>query len=600
MAEGEPDDKWRKLPKVDFDSKKLAKRLKKAETATVKHARKFIVRRLDRIWEVRRRIVMWWLAVGFLIASIGIQWLFYQQDYRTTAAARDGMYAEAVVGPATNLNPLFASSSAEQAISQLLFSRLLNYDTTGNLNYDLAESVDIDSKETTYTIKIRPDVKWHDGESLTAEDVAFTVGLIQDPTIRTSVSGWSDIVASVVDDYTISFKLPNPYAAFRHALTFPVLPEHLFQGVPPSLIGESNFSSNPIGSGPFQLRFVQDVDVSLERKVIHLGRNISYYRGAPKLEKMQLHVYKDTAAVLKALSLNEVNAAADLSGLEVESVRREQYNVISKPINSGVYALLNTKSDLLKSLDLRKALRLGADTEAVRASLPTAMPELYTPFVPGQLTGKVPGPPKFDQEEARKILDKNGWTLNDDSNVRMKGGKELRLSVVVIAGGEQERALEVLSSQWRELGIIVDKHIADPTDRTQNVIQSILQPRSFDVLIYQLNIGADPDVYAYWHSSQASEQGLNFSNYSNVISDDALSSARVRADEALRNAKYITFTKQWLSDVPAIGLYQSTAQYVTSKKTSSVNDSSSFVSSGSRYANVLQWSIGTRSVYKTP
>jgi hypothetical protein len=109
MAEGEPDDKWRKLPKVDFDSKKLAKRLKKAETATVKHARKFIVRRLDRIWEVRRRIVMWWLAVGFLIASIGIQWLFYQQDYRTTAAARDGMYAEAVVGPATNLNPLYLS-----------------------------------------------------------------------------------------------------------------------------------------------------------------------------------------------------------------------------------------------------------------------------------------------------------------------------------------------------------------------------------------------------------------------------------------------------------------------------------------------------------
>ena len=131
-------------------------------------------------------------------------------------------------------------------------------------------------------------------------------------------------------------------------------------------------------------------------------------------------------------------------------------------------------------------------------------------------------------------------------------------------------------------------------------MQNILQPRNYDVLLYQLNIGADPDIYAYWHSSQISPQGLNFSNYSNTISDDALTSARSRVEPLLRNAKYLTFSRQWLSDVPAIGLYQSTSQYVTSKNTHSFDKSNTLISPINRYSDVLDWSVGSQTVYKTP
>ena len=165
---------------------------------------------------------------------------------------------------------------------------------------------------------------------------------------------------------------------------------------------------------------------------------------------------------------------------------------------------------------------------------------------------------------------------------------------------EFERVVEILSSQWRALGITIDVQVLDPTDVAQNVVQNILQPRNYDVLLYQLNIGADPDVYAYWHSSQAVPQGSNFSNYSNAISDDALSSARSRIEPALRNAKYITFAKQWLSDVPAIGIYQSTSQYVNSVKVNSFNSSNILISPIDRYSDILNWSAGSRGVYKTP
>ena len=150
------------------------------------------------------------------------------------------------------------------------------------------------------------------------------------------------------------------------------------------------------------------------------------------------------------------------------------------------------------------------------------------------------------------------------------------------------------------LGIAIDTHVLDPNDVTQNVVQNILQPRNFDVLLYQYNIGADLDVYAYWHSSQVTQHGSNFSNYSNVISDEALTSARARVEPTLRNAKYITFAKQWLSDIPAIALYQPTAQYVTSNNVHSFDNLDILISPIDRYSDVLDWSAGSRSVYKTP
>jgi ABC-type transport system substrate-binding protein len=120
------------------------------------------------------------------------------------------------------------------------------------------------------------------------------------------------------------------------------------------------------------------------------------------------------------------------------------------------------------------------------------------------------------------------------------------------------------------------------------------------VLLYELEIGADPDVYAYWYSSQANENGKNFSNYKSATADAALASARSRIETDLRNVKYKAFAKQWIDDVPAIGLYQSVAEYVASKKAQGVDENTNLISSNDRYANVLYWSVNQESVYKTP
>lgn len=597
-----PEDKrdlWKRIPRPNFNSKNLTKRMRKVESATVRHAHRFITKRIDNVREVQQNVIIWILAMGLLIGATGLQLMWNQQTYQTTAPANNGTYAEAVLGPVDTLNPLFAKTSAEQSASYLMFSRLLNFDKTGHLNYDLATNVKINDTGTVYTVTIRPDAKWHDGVKLTAKDVAFTVDLMKNPDTRTDIPGWSDIKTRVINDTTIEFTLQSTYAAFKDALVFPIVPKHILNNIKPANIRENKFSQNPIGSGPFKLNLVQASSVKTGNKVIYMARNDDYYRGTAKLARFQLHVYSNNDEILKALTLNEVNAAADLSISDVGRVDTKRYNISIKSIQSGVYAIINTRSSLLNDVALRRALQKATNTPEILSKLPKETKSLDLPLIANQITSNLPNSPKYNLTDAKKILDSDGWKLNSHG-IRVKNGKELKLSVVTIKNSELEQDLGIITAQWRALGIVIETKVIDLSNVAQGDVQSILQPRNFDVLLYQLDLDADPDVYAYWHSSQATFQGLNFSNYSNPIIDDALTSARSRLEPALRNAKYLTFIKQWLADVPAIGLYQSTILYATSRSANSFDSSNVLISPIDRYGDVLNWSVGSSKVFKTP
>jgi peptide/nickel transport system substrate-binding protein len=591
---------WKQFQNLSFDSKKISRRVKKAEGATVRHARKFIVTRLDNIRNVRRHIIAWLLLVGVMIIAVGAQFVWFQNSYKTVAAAQGGTYAEASLGPIDTLNPLYASSDAEVAASRLLFSSLYTYDTTGHLHGDLAQNMSVDSTNTVYTVKLRPNVQWHDGSLLTAKDVAFTVNLIKNPETRSPLRiNWQDITATALDDSTVQFKLPAVYAAFPNALTFAVLPEHVLGQVTAGAIRENTFSRSPVGSGPFSFSLLQTIDDARERKVVHMTAFNKYYGGSPLVSRFEIHTYDTQDAVTTALRTGEVNAASGLSGTDVSQIDTANYAVASKPVNSGVYALFNTTTPILKDKAVRQALEVGTDTTAVRKSLPIAVPSLTLPFINGQVTGAdVPHPAPYDATKAGQMLDSDGWVLK--GSVREKAGQRLSLNVVTTKNSQYEKALESLAGQWRKLGVEVNTNIINTTDPTANFVQGILQPRSYDVLLYELFIGADPDVYAYWHSSQVGTSGYNFSDYSNKIADDALASARSRLEPELRNAKYKAFARQWVDDVPAIGLYQPVAEYVYNKHVTSVDSNATWISAYDRYDNILDWSVQQKSVYKTP
>lgn len=591
---------WKKFQRISFDSKTFSKRALKAENTTTRHARKFVIGKLDSLRNVKQHVVIWLAIVGILISAVALQMFWYQQAYRTTAWKDGGTYAEAVPGPLTTLNPLYASTQAEQSATRLLFSSLYSYDDTGTLSDDLATSMDIGQSGKEYIVKIRDDVRWSDDAQLTAKDVVFTVNLMKSADVRSVMYGnWTDVTAEALDDRTIKFTLPAQYASFPHALTFAVLPRHVLQDIAPGAIRQSAFSVSPVGSGPFTLKLLQNAPDG-RHKIANLSASKNYFKGAPKLARYELHGYEDQEDIVRALQTGEVNAAA---GTNVQSSDLPSSFVTKEyPINSGVYALFNSDSSVLKEVKVRQALQIGTDTADVRKAVGYSVPALSLPFVDGQLSGAgIPAAPTFDVAKAKSLLDQAGWTVPAGKTVRQNAsGQALEMSVVTVKDPTYEKVLERLAGQWRTLGIKVNTDIKDPTSTTQDFVQTTLQPRDYDVLLYKLVIGVDPDVYAYWHSSQASRQGYNFANYRSTIADEALSSARSRSESDLRNEKYKAFANQWLKDAPALGLYQSVLQYVYRPSVQPDIKVDGVPAEIDRFANVRYWSAQKLPVYKTP
>lgn len=590
---------WNKFTGAGFDRKGALRRLKKAELASTRHARRFLVDRLENAKLVRREVGIWAVLIGLMIAGMGLQFGMSQRGYMVQSPRAGGTYAEATLGPVSNLNPLFAASSAEVSLGRLVFSSLYSYDTTGALRQDLATKMTTNEAGNQYTIAIRKDAKWHDGQAVTAKDVVFTLNLIKNPATRATElrKNWLDVAVRSIDDYTVEFNLPGASAAFPHSLTFPVLPVHILSTINAGAVRESTFSRSPVGSGPFAFKLLQKADALMNHEVVHLVANRDYYAGKPRLDQFELYAYKSQDDIKAALKGSEVNGATDISNV-TDTELGASYAVNPVPVDSGVYALLNNKNPILSDQKVRKALQIGTDTKKVRDAIGGRVKPLSLPFVDGQVAATMPNLPAYNAAEAAVMLDDAGWKIVGTE--RQKDGAPLKLTITTTKDVQQIQAAEELKKQWNALGVQVTVTSMDSTNVSTGFVQNVLQARGFDVLIYELSIGADPDVYAYWHSSQATATGYNFANYSNKNSDAALASARFRSETELRSAKYASFARQWVDDAPALALYQSVVEYVTNKDNVSLGQSAKLVQPVDRYANVTWWSVEASPVYKTP
>lgn len=590
---------WKRFQRLGFDSKSLSKRARQAETKTTRHAQKFVISKIQSLRNAKEHILKWLVLVGLVLVAIAVQMVWYQQSYQTTSWSSGGTYAEAVPGPINTLNPLYATSEAELSASRLLFSSLYNYDSTNHLSNDIAKQTTISRNERVYTIELRDDVYWSDDVKLTAEDVVFTVDLMKSQEARSIMLGsWTDITARAIDTYKVQFILPARYAAFSHALTFSILPKHSLASVPQENIRQNTFSVDPVTSGPFSIGLLQ-VSPDGKHKIANMQANKRYYRGTPLLSRFAIHAYDTPEEIEKAIRTGEVNAA--LGGDPVQKSKSKTITTKYLPVNSGVYAILNTDSSILSNRTVRRALQVGTDTTELRKIIGGEKIALELPFVSGQLQGNgIPKAPKYDPSQARKLLDSIGWKVDRSTGIRQKAKRPLQLNLVTTSDVDYAKTSNELARQWRELGVEVRIDKRDVNASGADFVQTTLQPRAYDILIYQLVIGADLDVYAYWHSSQKSQLGYNFSNYSSDIADDALTSARAGNVTALRNEKYKDFASQWLQDVPAIGLYQSTERYAYSKGVSPILSNETLPTTTERYNTILYWSAQQTSVYKTP
>jgi len=585
---------------MKLNRKQLLRRMRRAEAVSTKHAHKFVIGRINNIRLVSREITLWLVFVGVLIAGLGVQILWSQDSYMMTTPQGGGAYVEGAVGRIDTLNPLFSSTDTEVSAARLVFSSLYNYDRTGTLHQDLAMDMVADSSQRVYTITMRGDAKWQDDKPVTAQDVVFTINLIKNPATRSPLRvNWLDISATALNNTSVQFTLPAVYAAFPQALTFPIMPMHLLKSLDPSAVRESVFSQSPVGSGPFKFSRLQQIDSATGQKVVHLVANTKYYAGRPKLDRFELRSYPTETALIRAVNNGEVTGASDVSVTGVKEVKTKQATITSESVDSGVYLLFNMQNPVLKDASVRQALQLATNTADIRKALGGGVLPLDGPLLQNQLTGvNVPHAPAPDVVKANQLLESDGWKLVN--GYRVKDGQTLQLGITTTKDSEYEAVLKQVEAQWHKVGVKAVTNVIDTSSTTSTFVQNVLQARNFDVLLYELSLGADPDVYAYWHSSQIGMSGYNFSNYSNRIVDASLASARSRIEPDLRNAKYTLFVRQWFADAPAIALYQSAVEYVTASGVQATRSGGRLVTLADRYADIQYWTVQNGLMYKTP
>ena len=135
---------------------------------------------------------------------------------------------------------------------------------------------------------------------------------------------------------------------------------------------------------------------------------------------------------------------------------------------------------------------------------------------------------------------------------------------------------------------------------TQDFVLNVLSARDYDLLLYEIDLGADPDLFAYYHSSGVGSSGLNLSNYSSVLTDDLILAARTNSNPKLRATKYEAFLKQWVNDAPALAISQTELSYYYHSGARVFSEDNTLIYPTDRFADLSTWSVQKSLRSRTP
>lgn len=550
------------------------------------------IRRLDKLLQVKRFTAGWLLFVALLVSTTITQTLGLSALYQVDRPVRGGTYNEGIIGTYSNANPLYAAGSVDMAVSRLLFSGLLEYDDTNKLVGDLAADYTVDDTGKVYTVHLKPELTWHDGKPLTAEDVAFTYALIQNADVRSPLAqGWRGITISSPDPATVVFTLPSVFAPFPHSLTTGIVPKHILSSVTPAQLRTHPFNTtSPVGSGPFKWGALQygAEGESTTSSLISFKANSSYHGGRPHVDKFVIHTFPDEEQALAAYRKRRINALAGLRTVPENIAKADDTNVIPFQTTAADMVFLKTSAGVLADSTVRQALAYATDRKSIIERIDQPYKMVRQPILMDQ-----PGfdsvymQPVYDSAKAKSLLDQAGWVPGKDG-IRSKNGQPLMFQLYLDANPQSKEIVDELIYTWKEIGANVIPVAQRPVD-----FQTSLELHTYDAVLHGISIGPDPDVYPYWHSSQANGplgNNLNFSEYKSSAADAALEAGRTRLEPAVRALKYKPFMQAWQQDNPAIGLFRPRIYYVTRGQVNGLT-AHTINTDTDRYFSVTDWSM---------
>jgi len=561
----------------------------------------------------RERIIIRILFGFIIICLIGLGLNIYWTN-SSLLPKKGGIYSEGLIGSPRYINPLFAvGNDVDLDLTTLIYSGLFKF-TKDGIVPDLAESFEVNPEQKIYTIKLRPNVFFHDNESLNADDVIFTFGRIQNQRSKSPLYfTFQSITIEKIDDLTIKFTLPEPFAPFLESLTIGILPEHVWKNIEPDNMLLAEYNLKPIGSGPFSFLSLTKSSTG-KVKNIKLKGFTKFYIQEPFIDEIDVKFYESFDSAVEALNNKKIDGLSYLPKelrARIINNRNINFNLLHLPQYTAIFFNYE-KNPILKDLKIRQNLSKGIDKQKIINEVLNAEAEIIDgPILPGFL-GYTSETKKYSYDvlSARQELENAGWKLSEYSAtntnsettqiensevypylVRKNNNQYMEFTLTTVNQPEITKVAKEVQKSWRELGIKVNLRLVNSEE-----MNTVISTRDYEALLYGQILGFDPDPYPFWHSSQKTIYGLNLSSFSSPESDKLLEDARKTVNETERGKKYESFQKIIADNLPAIFLYNPTYTYPQNKILKGFNNTK-IIAPANRLLDSASWYIKTKRVW---
>ena len=527
------------------------------------------------------------------------------KSFMVNVPLQGGSITEGIVGTPRFINPVLAFSDADQDLVSLIYSGLMRKNSDGTLTPDLAEKYEISKDGLTYTFTLKNEIYFHDEKPVGADDVVFTINKIKDPIIKSPKRGnWDGVSVEKIDEKTVKFTLKQSYASFLENITLGIMPASLWEASPIEL---NDANTKPIGSGPYKV-----VKVNKQS-----GGLIDYYEltsfekfnlGQPYIEKIILRFYPNENDQISALENGEVDQISSITPSNAQILKEKNYRVKSLTLPRVFGLFLNqNQNQIFTDKNIITAIDLAINKDdIIRDVLLGYGVAIDNPIPPNMINyQKLNKGNNISHEEkikkAQDILSKDGWKkgvngfLEKTTTDKKKKKTTTYLEFSISTGNAPElvKSAELIKQDLKTIGMKVDVK----TFEIGNLNQGVIRPRKYDALLFGQIINHESDLFAFWHSSQRKDPGLNVAMYTNAKVDKILEDAFITIDEKSRIKKYAQFEDEIKKDMPAVFLYSPNFIYIVSKNIQRFSIDH-ITRPGDRFLNSYLWYIKTDNVWK--
>ena len=547
------------------------------------------------------RLIINVLLISCVILGV-ITLLTLNKSNTVTVPTSGGTLIEGVIGAPRFVNPVLAITKADHDLVALLYSGLMRLGNSGQLENNLAESVTLSEDGRVYNIVIKNNLVFHDNSPLTADDVAFTIALVQDPELKSPLRGnWTGVEVEVLGEHEINLVLEDAYTPFLENLTMGILPKHIWSELATEELPFSQYNTEPIGTGPYR---VGDIKRSLSGLVDEYQLTVVETENSPNIESIVMRFYQNEAEILTALEEQEITSSAALSYEILPTLDTEELQIIEEPLPRVFSLYFNqNKSPVVRDEGVRKALSTVVNRDdLVEFTLngfgtPTASP-IPVGFRKVQSDDQEDSETEENPDKlatAKEILIDAGWTQTEAGTWEKEideTNTELTITIRTANAPVFEATTEYLKSVWEPLGVTVGVELFEQND----LVQAVIRPRDYEALLFGADIGRSMDYYPFWHSSQREDPGLNVALYTNITTDKILEDLRTTTSEDEKEALLDKFVSEIVSEQPAIFLFNPSFIYVLTKNINHL-PMSRLSRPSERFSNIKDWHMSESKVW---